>query len=65
MIQSSLTPSTITIIVLYHSRHGTTQQLARHIARGIESVEHCQASLRTVADINPDDAHPTADQSSK
>ncbi|WP_089140612.1 NAD(P)H:quinone oxidoreductase [Vibrio rumoiensis] len=61
MIQSSLTPSTITIIVLYHSRHGTTQQLARHIARGIESVEHCQASLRTVADINPDDAHPTAD----
>lgn len=50
--------SPVTIVVLYHSRHGTTQQLARHIARGIESIAHCQALLRTVEDIQPDDAHP-------
>lgn len=61
MIPSGLTPSIIKIIVLYHSRHGTTQQLARHIARGVESVANCQASLRTVADINPNDAHPAVD----
>lgn len=61
MIPSGLTRSIIKIIVLYHSRHGTTQQLARHIARGIESVANCQASLRTVADINPNDAHPAVD----
>ncbi|MBD1576162.1 MULTISPECIES: NAD(P)H:quinone oxidoreductase [Vibrio] len=39
------------ILVLYHSRHGTTLQLARQIARGVESVTGCQALLRTVAEI--------------
>ncbi|MGX9417202.1 NAD(P)H:quinone oxidoreductase [Vibrio sp. RC27] len=41
-----------TILVVYFSRHGSTRQLARHIARGIESVEGCRAALRTVADID-------------
>lgn len=40
------------IIVLYYSRHGTTKQLARQIARGIESVKNCQAILRTVSEIS-------------
>lgn len=60
MTHSDLTPSPMTIMVLYHSRHGTTQQLARHIARGIESIKNCQASLRTVADI-ASDPRPTVD----
>ncbi|OEF23975.1 NAD(P)H:quinone oxidoreductase [Vibrio rumoiensis] len=47
----------IKIVVLYHSRHGTTQQLARHIARGVASIPHCQAVLRTVAEI---EATPSA-----
>lgn len=55
----SLTPThQVSLLVLYHSRHGTTQQLARHIARGIESVPHCQARLRTVAEIETSDYSP-------
>ena len=36
------------ILVLYFSRHGTTAELARHVARGIESVSGMGARLRTV-----------------
>lgn len=43
------------ILVLYYSRHGNTRQLARHIARGIEHIDGCEAVLRTVADIDPQD----------
>lgn len=50
----------ITVLVLYHSRHGTTQQLARHIARGVESIAGCQACLRTVAEIE-DSHYPAKD----
>lgn len=35
------------ILVLYYSRHGSTEALARHIAKGIEKG-HCQARIRTV-----------------
>lgn len=42
----------ISIVVLYYSRHGSTQALARQIARGVESVEGCQALLRTVAELD-------------
>jgi NAD(P)H dehydrogenase (quinone) len=42
----------LTVLVLYYSRHGNTRQLARHIARGIELVDGCEAQLRTVAEIN-------------
>ncbi|MFV0575559.1 MAG: NAD(P)H:quinone oxidoreductase [Vibrio sp.] len=48
----------VNIIVLYHSRHGTTQQLARHIARGVESIPNCQATLRTVAEISSENETP-------
>ncbi|WP_120510141.1 NAD(P)H:quinone oxidoreductase [Photobacterium salinisoli] len=39
------------ILVLYYSRHGSTRQLARQIARGIGQVEGCEAVLRTVPEI--------------
>ncbi|KDM91226.1 NAD(P)H:quinone oxidoreductase [Photobacterium galatheae] len=39
------------ILVLYYSRHGSTRQLARQIARGIGQIEGCEAILRTVPDI--------------
>ncbi|ENM3887146.1 NAD(P)H:quinone oxidoreductase [Vibrio cholerae] len=42
----------ISIVVLYYSRHGSTQALARQIARGVESVADCQALLRTVAALD-------------
>lgn len=40
------------LVVLYYSRHGTTRALAQQIARGIESIPHCEALLRTVEDFS-------------
>jgi NAD(P)H dehydrogenase (quinone) len=40
------------ILVLYYSQHGATAELARLIARGIESVPGCQARLRTVPKVS-------------
>ncbi|GAL30561.1 flavoprotein WrbA [Vibrio variabilis] len=40
------------ILVLYYSRHGSTQRLARAIARGVESVDGCEAILRTVPELD-------------
>jgi NAD(P)H dehydrogenase (quinone) len=36
------------ILVLYYSRHGATAELARQVARGVESVDGAEARLRTV-----------------
>ncbi|WP_373747384.1 NAD(P)H:quinone oxidoreductase [Neisseria dentiae] len=40
------------ILVLYYSQHGGTQNLARQIARGVESVAGCEAVLRTVPKVS-------------
>lgn len=40
------------ILVLYYSRHGSVKQLAYQIARGIESVDGCDAVLRTVPPVS-------------
>ena len=40
------------ILVLYYSRHGSTIELAKLIARGIEEVEGCQARIRTVPEVS-------------
>ncbi len=48
------------ILVLYFSRHGTTAELARHVARGIDSVAGMSARLRTVSSPGaPASAVPT------
>jgi NAD(P)H dehydrogenase (quinone) len=45
--------STMTeILVLYYSRHGATAEVARHIARGVESVHGVTARLRTVPAVS-------------
>jgi NAD(P)H dehydrogenase (quinone) len=36
------------ILVLYYSRHGTTAELARQVARGVDGVSGARARLRTV-----------------
>jgi NAD(P)H dehydrogenase (quinone) len=48
------------ILVLYYSRTGSTAQLARLIARGIEEVPHMRARLRQVPPVAPvtETAHP-------
>ncbi len=40
------------ILVLYYSLHGNTRELARQIARGIESVAGMEARLRTVPKVS-------------
>ena len=40
------------VLILYHSRLGATQKMARLIARGVESVPNTDAVLRTVAEIS-------------
>lgn len=42
------------VLVLYYSRHGGTRNLARHIARGIDSIAGCEALLRTVPEVSAD-----------
>jgi NAD(P)H dehydrogenase (quinone) len=44
--------STLSILVLYYSRHGATRKLAEFIAQGIDSVEECEARLRTVPAVS-------------
>lgn len=41
------------ILVLYYSRHGSTAQLARRIATGVEEVVGMQARVRTVPELVP------------
>lgn len=58
------------ILVLYYSRHGATRDMAQHIARGVNSVDAAEATLRTVAAVSttceaiedsiPDSGHPYA-----
>jgi len=40
------------ILVLYYSRHGSVAEMANHIAHGIESVENCEAVMRTVPAVS-------------
>ncbi len=47
------------ILIIYHSRLGSVQKMARLIARGVESVSSCNAVLRTVAEVSPE---PIKDQ---
>ncbi len=41
----------LTVLVLYYSRNGSTAELARHVARGVESVAGVTATLRTVPSV--------------
>ena len=43
----------IDVLVLYYSRHGSTAKLAEQIARGINSVDGCNARVRTVPTVSP------------
>ena len=61
------------ILVLYYSRHGATKDMAQHIARGVNSIDGAEATLRTVAPVSttceatedsiPEDGHPYVEAS--
>ncbi len=40
------------ILILYYSRNGSTEKMARQIARGVESIDNVDAVLRTVPGIS-------------
>jgi NAD(P)H dehydrogenase (quinone) len=40
------------VLVLYYSRHGATETMARHVARGVELTEGVRALVRTVPAIS-------------
>lgn len=44
------------ILVLYYSRYGNVAEMARFIARGVESVAGCNTVLRTVPPVTADHA---------
>ena len=46
------------ILIVYYSRHGATAELARHAARGVESVAGCTATLRTVPPVSAESERP-------
>jgi len=47
------------ILILFYSKRGNTQRMARLMARGVESVAGCEAMLRTVESDLPDAEAPT------
>lgn len=47
-----MNPTSLNILVLFYSQNGSTLNLARQIARGIESVAGCEAMLRTVPKVS-------------
>lgn len=49
------------LLVLYYSRDGNTENMARQIARGIETVEGAEAVLRTVPEVSAN-CEKTADE---
>lgn len=63
----------IEVLILYYSRHGATEQLAREIALGVESVKGVSARIRTVPAVSatcestspdiPDEGPPYAEPS--
>jgi NAD(P)H dehydrogenase (quinone) len=46
------------VLIVYYSRHGATAELARHAARGVESVPGCTAALRTVPPVSAENERP-------
>lgn len=39
------------ILILYYSRTGTTRRMANQIARGVSSIDGCEAIVRTVPEL--------------
>lgn len=44
--------STVEVLILYYSRHGSVRALAQQIARGVEQVPGASARLRTVPRVS-------------
>ena len=43
----------VTILIVYYSRHGSVQRMADEIALGVDSYPHAEAVSRKVAEVSP------------
>ena len=43
------------VLVMYYSRSGNTEELAKEIAKGVEEVEGIDCVLKSVSDVTKDD----------
>jgi NAD(P)H dehydrogenase (quinone) len=48
-----MTKNALNILILFYSRGGTTAAMANQVARGVESIPHTDAILRTVPEVSP------------
>ena len=48
-----MTATAIKVLVLYYSSQGATATLAKHVARGVNSVRQAEAVMRTVPRVQP------------
>jgi NAD(P)H dehydrogenase (quinone) len=46
------------VLVVFHSRHGATAELARQICRGVESIDGASATLRSLPDVSAENERP-------
>ena len=46
------------ILVVYHTRHGATAELARQICRGVESTPGAMATLRSIPEVSAENERP-------
>ncbi len=51
-------PLSIEVLVVFDSRHGATAELARHLCRGVESVDGVIATLRRVPAVSAESERP-------
>lgn len=49
------------VLVLYYSRHGATEAMAKQVARGVAHVEGVEARLRTVPPVSAETERPVID----
>jgi len=49
------------VLVLYYSRHGSTEAMAKQVARGVAQVDGVEARLRTVPGVSAETERPVAD----
>lgn len=45
----------VNVLIVYYSKHGNSAKMAKLIARGVESINHCTAILRTVNTVGDED----------
>ena len=51
------------ILIVYQSKLGSVEKMARLVARGVESIDGCHALVRTVAEVSSSPQEQTPPES--